>query len=435
MTTARVMLWGTYVGAVTWNTELARGVFEYAPEFRRMGVQLSPLQMPVEIPRHTGPNYDNTYKGLPPVLADSLPDKFGNALIDNWCQRTGRDVRKFNPVDRLLYIGKRGMGALEYEPAIQVQNEHHTATIAVPEMVTLASEILRQHKNFSVTLPDNDSQTIENLLQIGTSAGGARAKAVVAWNPQTNEIKSGQVATKSGFEYWLIKFDGVSDNRDKELADPQGYGRIEYAYYLMAKAAGITMSECRLLEEGGRAHFMTKRFDRTDGGDKLHMQSLCALGLHDFNMPGATGYDQAFKVLAALHPGRFTPMPERQELFRRMVFNVLGMNRDDHSKQIAFLMGRDGQWALSPAYDICYCHNPQGKWTSMHQMSINNKRIDIRRSDLLAVAARQDINRVQAEHIIDQITASVSQWQQFAQQAGVSEAQASNVADNIVKSI
>ena len=412
---AEVKLWGNTIGAVALeNDETAS--FQYASEFTGSGIQLSPLHMPLsnEVYRFSNLNYES-FSGLPGLLADSLPDKFGNALIDSWLAKQGRTPDSFNAVERLCYTGDRGMGALEYLPATGPQGSG-TNPVQIEQMVELASEILTQRENLSVSLDeDSKEKAMTDILQIGTSAGGARAKAVIAWNPKTNAIHSGQLKTAKGFEHWIIKFDGVSNNRDKELADPKGYGAIEYAYSKMAMDAGINMGKCHLLEENGRRHFMIQRFDRLSSGEKIHMQSLAALGHFDYRMAGAYSYEQAFMLMRQLN----LPMDDIEEQFRRMVFNVIARNQDDHVKNIAFLMNKSGQWSLSPAFDITYSYNPAGEWTSSHQMSINDKRDKFTLEDFKACSKVASMKRGQAEKIIKEVKLAVSHWKDFAKEADV----------------
>lgn len=419
MSVATVKLWGATVGYVAWYEDRNIAGFEYDSDFLTSGIELSPICMPLRPGTYEFPGLSKeTFRGLPGMLADSLPDKFGNALIDQWLAETGRTPQQFNPVERLMYVGKRGMGALEYEPAVNSRNRVNSS-LDISQLVTLASRILRQKQDQQYSLLSNSEgnlkQGLDQIFAVGTSAGGARAKAIIAWNEITGDVRSGQLQAEEGYSYWLLKFDGVDENKDKELADPKGYGRIEYAYYLMAKEAGIDMSECRLLEECGRAHFMTKRFDRLANGQKLHMQSLCALGHHDFNMAGATSYEQAFQACALLGLG----MAAKEQLFLRMAFNVIAVNCDDHTKQISFLMNKQGQWNLSPAYDMTYAFNPNGVWTSQHQMQINQKRIEITRDDLITVGMRYGMNKSRCNKLVDRTIETVNGWQQFARQAGV----------------
>jgi serine/threonine-protein kinase HipA len=428
VTFAEVRLWGASVGLAAWDPELGYAAFEYDAAFLDTGIELSPVMMPLSPGSFVFPALNrDTFRGLPGMLADSLPDKFGNSLIDQWLAESGRSPQSFNPVQRLMYQGRRGMGALEFYPVIE-QEEPGQISLNMEELVALSSRVLalREDAHYRLDAADAPS-TVEGLgkiLAVGTSAGGARAKAIIAWSEATGDVRSGQIDAGPGYSYWLLKFDGVSNNRDRELADPLGYGRIEYAYHLMAVAAGIEMTHCRLLEENGRAHFMTRRFDRTEEGRKLHMQTLCALGHHDFNTPGATSYEQAFLMCEQLGLG----MAAKEQLFLRMVFNVLAYNRDDHTKQIAFLMDKSGTWRLSPAYDMTYAFNPGGEFTSAHQMSVNRKRADIHDEDFLAVASRQGVNRARAKRLIAQVRAATGEWLQFAQVAAVSEVQAGKIA-------
>lgn len=421
MSVCEVTLWGATVGYVAWDNARECGVFEYAPKFKTTGIQLAPMMMPLGDEIYAFPSLNpETYKGLPGMLADALPDKFGNALIDQWLAETGRTPESFNAVERLTYVGTRGMGALEFQPAIE-KAATETISLNIEELVELSSNVLtlKEQQQFELQ-PGQTHSNVEGLnkiLAVGTSAGGARAKAIIAWNETTQKVRSGQVNAGDGYTYWLLKFDGVSNNKDKELADPKGYGRIEYAYHLMAVAAGIEMTQCRLMEENDRAHFMTKRFDRTDDGQKLHMQTLCALGHHDFNLPGATSYEQAFLVCNELGLG----MADREQLFLRMVFNVLAWNRDDHTKQIAFLMDKAGRWQLSPAYDVNYAYNHSGEFTSSHQMTVNRKRDHITEEDFMAVAIRQGLNKASAKRLIAAVREAMAKWYDFAELARVDD--------------
>jgi len=415
--TARVILWGSDIGAVTWLAERSIGVFQYTPEFARSSIEVSPLLMPLTDTPYEFPALSKeTFKGLPGMLADSLPDKFGNTLINAWLSSQGRNPGSFTPVERLCYTGTRGMGALEFKPQIN-EAPVRTRKLEIEALVILANRVLDDRIALAGKLTgENDQHVINDILRVGTSAGGARAKAVLDWNAETGEFRSGQAPASSGFSQWLMKFDGVHGNRDKELADPQGFGRIEYAYYLMARTAGIEMEECRLHEEGGRAHFMTRRFDRTAGGGKLHMQSLGAMMHYDFNDSGAHAYEQVLQTIRRLN----LPMSNIEQQVRRTYFNVLARNQDDHVKNIAFLMDRNGVWRLSPAFDVAYSYNPSGDWTSQHQMSINAKRDGFSVEDLLAFASAGGFKKAKAKAILAEISDAVARWRFFANEAGVS---------------
>jgi serine/threonine-protein kinase HipA len=421
-TLAEVRLWGRTIGAVSLldGEEVAR--FEYDEAFAQSGIQVAPLVMPLARRVYRFPELArSTFHGLPGLLADSLPDKFGNALIDAWLASQGRQPGSFNAVERLCYTGERGMGALEFAPAIGPKAKQ-TAHIEVSKLVELASEVLTHRNDLQASFgAEGREEALRDILRVGTSAGGARAKAVIAWNPETNEVRSGQIQGQvragKGFEYWLLKFDGVSGNKDKELDDPKGYGLIEYAYYLMARDCGIEMSECRLFKENGRAHFMTRRFDRLASGEKLHMQSLCALAHYDFNMAGAYSYEQALLAMRQLQ----LPMQAIEQLFRRMVFNIVARNQDDHVKNIAFLMNKAGEWSLSPAFDMTYSFNPSGVWTASHQMTMNGKRDHFTLEDFNACARTASMKRGRAAKIVAEVQATVAQWPSFAETAGVPE--------------
>ncbi len=415
---AKVQLWGRTIGAVSLDARREVAAFQYDAEFARSGIELSPLMMPLSNRVYEFPALPRiTYHGLPGLLADSLPDKFGNALIDAWLATQGRTPESFNAVERLCYTGKRGMGALEFAPVLGPKPR--TATkIEIDALVRLAGEVLTHRRDLRGHFHEaGKEKALRDLLRVGTSAGGARAKAVIAWNRATNEVRSGQIAAGEGFEYWLLKFDGVAGNKDKELEDPKGYGAIEYAYSLMARAAGIFMTECRLLEENGRRHFMTKRFDRQAGGAKLHMQSLGALAHLDFNQAGAHSYEQALLTLRQLK----LPMAAVEELFRRMVFNIVARNQDDHVKNIAFLMNQQGEWSLAPAFDVTYSYNPSGSWTATHQMTLNGKRDAFNRGDFVAGAQVALMKRGRAATIIEEVQAAVKRWPEFAAEARVSD--------------
>lgn len=416
MTIARVELWGRNIGAVSWDSARNIGFFEYNPAFISSGVEIAPIMMPLSSEIYSFPALPfQTFHGLPGLLSDSLPDRFGNALINAWLAKEGRSPASFNPVERLCYTGKRGMGALEFTPTVG-PSYRESEQVELQKLVNLASEILTKRSAIegSFDTPDREKALLD-ILRVGTSAGGARAKAIIAWNPETNEVRSGQVAADRGLSYWLLKFDGVSGNRDKELEDPKGYGQIEYAYHQMAVRAGIEMNECRLLRENGRSHFMTRRFDRTDTGGKIHMQSLCAMAHYDFNQAGAYSYEQALRVIRKLG----LSMSSIEQQFRRMCFNIVARNQDDHVKNIAFLMDRTGSWSLSPAFDLTYSYNPSGEWTGSHQMSLNGKRDHFDRSDFIACANSASMRRGRAMEILEQVRDGVLAWPQFAKQAGV----------------
>ncbi len=415
-TVAEVRLWGRTIGAVSFDVGADIAAFEYDQPFAGSGIEISPLMMPLSKRVYTFPELSRkTFHGLPGLLADSLPDKFGNALIDAWLATQGRSPESFNGVERLCYTGTRGMGALEFAPATGPRVRQATR-IQIDKLVDLASEVLTHRNNLQASFGDKSRErALKDILRVGTSAGGARAKAVIAWNPSTNEVRSGQIPAGKGFEYWLLKFDGVGGNRDKELEDPKGYGLIEYAYAKMATDAGITMNECRLFKENNRHHFMTRRFDRLAGGKKLHMQSLCALAHYDYNIAGAYSYEQALMVIRQLG----LPMSAVEEQFRRMVFNIIARNQDDHVKNIAFLMDKSGAWSLSPAFDMTYSFNPSGAWTASHQMTINGKRDDFTLEDFKACAKTGSMKRGRAEAIVNEVLETVSHWRNYADEAGV----------------
>jgi serine/threonine-protein kinase HipA len=412
------------VGVVFWDAGRHTAAFEYTPEFIDAGIELAPLEMPARPGPYQYPRLPPSYWGLPGLLADSIPDTYGNVLIDEWVRREGRTPDSFSPVERLCYIGDCGMGALEFRPGLRSQasqSEH----LEMNRLVELASEALASKQGVSTRLQEEDD--LNAILSVGTSAGGARAKAVIAWNPKTNEVRSGQAQAPTGFEHWLLKFDGVAAAFDG-VRDPQGYGRIEYAYHLMAKQAGLTMSDCRLFEEGGRAHFMTRRFDRTAEGGKVHMASLFGLAHMAFGAPWehSHGYEDFFDTVVNrldLDP------PDRLEAFRRMVFNVMGCNRDDHTKNFAFLMHPTTGWRLAPAYDVTYAQNPEpGRWTATQQMSVSGKRESISIDDLIACGRRCGIATLpKLRRIIDGVMTALADWESLAGKAKVDPHQASQI--------
>jgi serine/threonine-protein kinase HipA len=427
ITTAYINLWNRQVGAIAWNPETGIASFEYNPDFLKTNLDLAPLTMPIQ--EASGKIFSfpelrdhNTFKGLPGLLADMLPDRYGNTLIKTWLSNLGRPPGSINPVETLCFIGNRSIGALEVEPVI-FHTSTRTSKIELDSLVEMAGNILTDRKNFSTNLDEDEQKALQDIIKIGTSAGGARAKAVIAWNSATGEIRSGQTAVPKGFSHWLIKFDGVIDNQSGVTS---GYGRIEMAYHLMALDAGIEMAECRLLEENGRAHFMTKRFDRDPEQGKIHMQSLCAIRHFDFNDVGYYSYEHIFETMRMLG----LPYPQAEQLYRRMVFNVLGQNCDDHTKNFAFLMDRTGKWRLSPAFDICYAYRPGSEWVSQHSLSIHGKRKNITKTDLLEVARQMNIKN--AENSIRQVAEVLSHWENYADKVKVDPQKKKAIADSLI---
>ena len=408
---AEVFLWGRRIGVASRLDGVPYVSFAYDAEFREMGIEPSPLMMPIGVGPYSFPSLPQmSFHGLPGMLSDSVPDKFGNAVIGAWLMSQGRLPDSLTPIERLCYTGIRGMGALEYKPAL-FQKDNAAEEIHVDALAELANEVLECRKSAVAKLVP-DMKRYSSILKVGSSAGGARAKALIGWNEVTGEVRSGQVALPEGFGYWLIKFDGLVGNGDKEGDDKWGYGRVEYAYHLMARAAGIEMTECRLWN---RRHFMTRRFDRLADGGKLHAQTLGAIAHLDFNDPLSHSYEQAFRVTRRV----VNDARANAQMFRRMIFNVLAWNCDDHVKNIAYLMDRAGEWYLAPAYDVCYAWNPAGDWTSRHQMSVNGKRIGIEDADLLACARFANMRERKARAVLDEVRAAVRDWSRFAAEAEV----------------
>lgn len=411
--TANISIWGEFVGAVAWDPGTQTASFEYDPGFITRQWDLSPLKMPINpsnrifaFPELQGVN---TFKGLPGLLADTLPDKYGNQIINAWLASQGRPENGYNPVELLCFIGTRGMGALEFEPAI-LKSSRLAFNIEVDSLVEVTRKMLHQRERFATNLSSKEETAMREILRVGTSAGGARPKAIIAYNDKTKQVKSGQTVAPKGFSHWLIKLDGVNE---VQFGDSLGYGRVEMAYYNMANACGIDMMESRLLEENGRAHFMTKRFDRGEEGIKNHIQTLCAIQHYDFNDIRSYSYEQLFQTMRLLR----LPYPQAEQLYHRMVFNVLARNCDDHTKNFAFMLKKDQSWELAPAYDICHAFRPGSEWVSQHALSINGRRTSIAKNDLLSVAKSMNIKK--AERIIEKIDSVVSRWTDFADEVNV----------------
>jgi serine/threonine-protein kinase HipA len=413
---ARVEMWGQTVGALAYQPESGLCAFEYDPAWIRTGIEISPIRLPLSNRIYQFPTLPRaTYHGLPGAFADTLPDDFGNAVIDAWLARNGRDRDSFNALERLLYTGKRGMGALEYAPSMD-RSLNATRVLELDSLVAMAQSVLDQRSQVDRHLQGEEQQALAAIFQVGTSAGGARAKAVVGINAARTEIRSGQVELPVGFEHYLLKFDGVVEHAQgrETFGDPQGFGRMEYGYYLMAKAAGINISPCELLLEGERAHFMTKRFDR-QGNQKIHYQSLCAMDHADYKTPGGYSYEQLFSLMRTLRLNKAQGL----ELYRRMVFNIVARNQDDHTKNFGFILADRQRWELAPAFDIAFSYKPGSPWVNAHQLSLNGKRDDFTVQDLLSPATSF---LKEARSIIDEVVTTVAEWPRFAQEAGVSPA-------------
>jgi serine/threonine-protein kinase HipA len=425
LTVAAIMLWGSRIAAVSIDPSARYATFQYDPAFVRSGIQIAPIRMPLRIAPYAFPGLpQDAFSGLPGLLADSLPDRWGTALVNAWLASQGRDESSFDVVERLCYVGTRGVGALEFQPAREPELSAG-ADLHLDALVRLANEVLAKRAEFITELSANPhEQAMKAILAVGSSAGGARPKAFIAYNDATGQVRSGQVEAGAGFRQWLLKFDGVSRAGDHGLTDPAGWGAVEYAYSKMARAAGIQMTECRLLEENGRRHFMTRRFDRPDDGEKLHMQTVGALEHVSYNEPGTYSYEQLMQLVRRLGLG--TPAVEQQ--FRRMVFNVVARNQDDHVKNVAFLMGREGAWSLAPAYDVIWAWQPGNPWLDSHQMSINGKRDGFTVADLRKVGAVAGLKRGRAEAILAEITAVVAGWSAISGDVGVDEQMAEQIA-------
>ncbi|MDP2175471.1 MAG: type II toxin-antitoxin system HipA family toxin [Bacteroidota bacterium] len=425
ITTAFINIWGNLVGAIAWNSANETASFEYDPSFKSKGLEISPIKMPITNPNavFSFPELRNnhTFKGLPGLLADVMPDKYGNAIINAWLQKNNRPSNSMNPIEMLCFIGNRGMGALEFSPN-HPKPDDKDFELEINSLVQIAEQILQDRQDFKSELNTEDDKHLYDLLKIGTSAGGARAKAVIAFNPQTKQVRSGQAEIPEGFEHWLIKFDGVTDT---QFGASSGYGRVEMAYFLMAQAAGITMQECQLFEENGRAHFMTKRFDRVNN-EKLHMQSFCGLQHYDFNEVNSFSYEQLFETMRLLG----LPYTDAQQLFTRMVFNVMARNCEDHTKNFAFLMDKSGVWRLSPAFDICHAYRPNSPWVSQHALSIEGKRTDFTVKDFVNLASKMNIKK--PLEMIEKVRNAVGDWHKFAKKVEVDKTLAKAIENTLL---
>ncbi|MCK5808605.1 type II toxin-antitoxin system HipA family toxin [bacterium] len=430
---AEVRIWGELVGAVRWNAKRQLASFQYSDTFLTKGIELSPIKMPLKngaqiytFPELRQPRFEqtSTFKGLPGLLADALPDRYGTQLIDIWLAQNGRPFGSMNPVEQLCFIGNRGMGALQFEPS-HFKTEQEAFALEITSLVEVAQKALFSKEKFEVNLHGNERKALNEILKIGTSAGGARPKAVIALNKTTGEIRSGQTVAPKGFEHWLLKLDGVSDT---QFGQTHGFGRVEYAYYLMAKECGIQMMHSELLEENGRAHFMTKRFDREGGNIRHHLQTFCGIQHFDYNNLYSYSYEQLFQTMRTVK----MTYPEAEQMYRRMVFNVMATNYDDHTKNFSFILKQGGRWELSPAYDVCYSYDPNNVWVSQHTLSINGKHKGINRSDLMTIADANNIKK--GAKIIEEIKAVVSHWPEYAAKAGVSVELKRSISNNLLLS-
>lgn len=432
MNTAFVKIWGELVGAVAWEERMGYASFEYDSKFKQKNWDLSPFHLPIRdsrpefsfpaLRKKEDPSLD-TFRGLPGLLADVLPDRYGNELINLWLAQQGRPLNSLNPVELLCFIGTRGMGALEFEPSI-FQESKRAYALEISSLVDIAQKMLSQKNAFVTRLQPDEEKGIADILRVGTSAGGARPKAVIAYNEKTGEVKSGQTNAPVGFEHWLIKLDGVSDI---QLGASRGYGRVEMAYYHMALACGIEMMPSRLLEENGRAHFLTKRFDREGGTTKHHVQTFCALKHVDYNLIQSFSYEQLFQTMRELNLSYL----DAEQLFRRMVFNVSARNCDDHTKNFAFRLKKGGNWELAPAYDLCHAYQPQHYWVSQHALSIQGKRSQHTKQDILSLGKSLSIKN--AAMLVDEINDTVAQWKTFANQVDVTPSLRDQIAATLLK--
>lgn len=419
---------GNMVGALAYDSRNGLCTFEYSPQWLETGIEISPRHMPLGRKKYIFPNLSrDTYKGLPSVFADTLPDDFGNAVINAWLVRQGRSPSSFTALERLLYIGERGMGALEYSPGLE-RSSTKQLPLEMESLVTMAQQVVDQRSQISSELSEGDDSFLNDIFQVGTSAGGARPKAVIGINKGRNHIVSGQLELPKGYEHYLLKFDGVAESsrQQQTFGDPQGFGRMEYAYYLMAIDAGIDMTPCELLHENGRAHFMTKRFDRlqaSNGEQKIHYQSLCSMDHADYKQPGSYSYEQLFSLMRYLR----LPRAQAMQMFRRMAFNIIARNHDDHSKNFGFILSPEGGWQIAPAFDVAYSYKKDSPWVNNHQLSLNGKRDQFVKADLLQIASRFE---KEARLIIEETQDVVANWKRYAAEAEVDEVFANEIAAN-----
>jgi serine/threonine-protein kinase HipA len=428
---AEVRIWEQQVGVLRWNESRRLGEFEYYPEFVKHGKEIAPFMMPLKKgERYSFPNLRprprevDTFSGLPGLIADSLPDKYGNKLFDKWIAQQGRPPGSMSPVEKLLFIGTRGIGALTFNPA-EEKIQASPSSIELNSLIEVAKKVLAERTDLKINLKEEEQEAMEQLLRIGTSAGGARPKAVIAFNPDTKDVRSGQLDLDPGYEHWMIKLDGVSG---EQFGSSHGWGRIEMAYHLMARDCEIQMTECRLHEENGRAHFMTKRFDRDQQNNRHHVQTLCALKHFDYNQIGAYSYEQIFATMRELG----LTYPDMEQLFRRMVFNALATNFDDHTKNFSFLLTKNGGWELSPAYDVCYAFDPANHWVNSHTITINGKQQGIGSEDFLAVAKHAGVKAAKANSIIEQTLSIIKTWTIYAEETEVEEEMMDEIHANLV---
>ena len=423
-----VKLWGKEVGSLYWDNETNAALFDYTPQFIRQGIDISPIIMPLKnykgSPYQFFENRNNCFNGLPGLFADSLPDAFGNQIINEWFASKGLPNEEITPLDRLCYVGKRAMGALEFEPDTSLAGMEESSIVHIEELTKLAKSVFTDRMNFQASLRQEGHKMLD-ILKVGTSAGGAKPKAIIAYNDTTGEVRSGQVKAPEGFGYWLLKFDGGVYSEHAQITDnPQGIGNIEYAYYKMAKAANIQMMECRLLEEGSAHHFMTKRFDRTETGEKIHVQTLAGLAHYDRDQRHS--YEEIFQVMRKMDLSYL----QQEELYRRMVFNVMARNHDDHTKNFSFLMNQEGAWRLAPAYDLCYSYTPGGRWTNRHQLSLNGKQDNFTLEDLYVVGEKAGIRSCKI--IVNEVQEAISHWDKFAKDCGVKEEHRNIIGENLI---
>lgn len=424
---AFVKLWGQRIAAVAWDENQKLGFFEFDKKFVSGNLNIAPVRMPLDARVYSFPELRGTptFKGIPGLLADSLPDRYGNELMNIWLARNGRPENSLNPVELLCFIGNRGMGALEFEPST-LTTKINNQSLELSSLIEITMKLLQNREQFETHTNDDMQDVLLDILKMGTSAGGARPKAIIAYNEVTGMIRSGQALQEPGYEHWLIKFDGVNDT---QFGATYGYGRVEMAYYKMATDAGITMSESRLIEEEGRAHFMTKRFDRRNGNEKLHMQTFCAMQHYDFNKITSYSYEQLFQTMRQLK----LSYAEAEQMYRRMVFNIFARNCDDHTKNFAFLMEPDGKWSLSPAYDICHAYRPDSEWVSQHNLSVNGKRKDLVKDDLLNIARQNNVRN--PEGIFSEVLETVAKWMGYAEKYKVDDRLAKAIDGTLIRKI
>lgn len=410
-----VYLWGTKIGAIAYEpgqTEVS--TFEYDKDFIKMGIEVSPISVPIKYSIHTFDDISKkTFHGLAGFIADSLPDKFGNQLIDQYFALKGRSSSDITPLDRLLYIGNRAMGALEFKPAINLDDKNKNIELNLQDLSQLAEMILIKKEKFANELKNSDKKNVINLLRIGSSAGGARSKALVAMD-KDGKLYDGTINHKKACKYYLLKFDS-SSNSDRDNKDPKGMTKVEYIYSILARKCNINMPYTTFIQIEDDFHFLIERFDRIDKNkgftkDKLHYVSWCGMAHAHRDETGAFSYEQLVMIVRELKLGQDSVF----EIFKRAVFNLVGRNQDDHTKNFGFLMDRNGRWSLSPAFDITYSYDPEGKWTKSHQITLNGKEDNFTLEDIISFGKYCNLSKKKSLEVLNNTVSAFKEFPKLA---------------------